>query len=354
MNDKLPFDYEDGGHGSPTRKAEPTSRHSPSKARVITGRILWIGHWLLRIWLAGYLLIYGWSKVFLIQMGQADYADALVQYGEMSPMGLLWRFMAFSPGVQVLAGLAEVAAAAFLLFRRTAWLGALLAAVDMTVVFVLNLTFDVPVKQLSGIMALAGIILLIPNVPRLCRFLVGKTTGPTVARQISTHRIFVAITRWTGPLLAIAMLGGSGAVLENMSDWARFDEPSEIAGIYTVSGGSRPNFGDSQLTQAAFGQLTKAGTAAVGLRYEDGSLQRGTYSVADGNEVTMKLYPQQKGSQSLDRDYEDEATLTYSTDESGNVRLTGQGLETTLTPDPERRYLFDRDFSWEPRVPINR
>ncbi|WP_226829596.1 hypothetical protein [Brevibacterium aurantiacum] len=152
---------------------------------MITGRILWIGHWLLRIWLAGYLLIYGWSKVFLIQMGQADYADALVQYGEMSPMGLLWRFMAFSPGVQALAGLAEVAAAAFLLFRRTAWLGALLAAVDMTVVFVLNLTFDVPVKQLSGIMALAGIILLIPNVPRLCRFLVGKTTGPTVARQIS-------------------------------------------------------------------------------------------------------------------------------------------------------------------------
>ncbi|MDN5792925.1 MAG: DoxX family protein, partial [Brevibacterium aurantiacum] len=73
-----------------------------------------------------------------------------------------------------------------------------------------------------------------------------------------------------------------------------------------------------------------------------------------GNEVTMKLYPQQKGSQGLDRDYEDEATLTYSTDESGNVRLTGQGLETTLTPDPERRYLFDRDFSWEPRVPINR
>lgn len=59
--------------------------------------LLWAGHWLLRLWLAGYLLIYGWSKVFHMQMGYADFADALVQYGEMSPMGLLWRFMAFSP-----------------------------------------------------------------------------------------------------------------------------------------------------------------------------------------------------------------------------------------------------------------
>ncbi|WP_231445421.1 hypothetical protein [Brevibacterium zhoupengii] len=46
------------------------------KARVIAGRILWTGHWLLWAWLAGYVLIFGWSKVFLMQMGRADYADA--------------------------------------------------------------------------------------------------------------------------------------------------------------------------------------------------------------------------------------------------------------------------------------
>lgn len=366
MDDKLPSNEDPnlgqshdsvtrtGDRSSQAQRVEASDRRKPSKARVLTVRVLWMGHWLLRIWLAGYLLIYGWSKVFLMQMGSADYADALVQYGEMSPMGLLWRFMAFSPSVQVLAGLAEVAAAAFLLFRRTAWLGALLAALDMTVVFLLNLNFDVPVKQFSGIMALAGLILLVPNLPRLCRFLVGKPTGPTVARQVSTNRIFLAITRWTGPLLAIAMLGGSGAVVGNMADWARFDQPSEIAGVYTVSGGSTPNFSDSQLTQAAFGQLTKDGSAAVGLRYEDGSLQRGSYSVAGDRNVTVKLYSRQKGSQGLDRDYVDELTLKYSIEESGDVRLTGKGLDAALAPDPERRYLFDRDFSWEPRVPINR
>ena len=69
-----------------------------------------------------------------------------------------------SPNVQVLVGLAGVAAAAFSLLRRRAWLCTLLAALDMTVVFVLNLAFDLPVKQLSDVMTLGGSILLIPNV----------------------------------------------------------------------------------------------------------------------------------------------------------------------------------------------
>lgn len=332
----------------------PTQARTPGRTRVVTVRVLWAGHWLLRIWLAGYLLIYGWSKVFLMQMGQADYSDALVQYGEMSPMGLLWRFMAFSPSIQILAGLAEVAAAAFLLFRRTAWLGALLAALDMGIVFLLNLTFDVPVKQLAGIMALAGIILLIPNLPRLCRFLVGKPTGASVAGLISTNRIFVAITRWSAPLLAISMLVGSGVVFGNMTDWGRLDQRSAIAGVYSVSSESTADFNDSQITQVAFGQLSKDGTAAVGLRYADGSLQKGAYSVDGDNKVTLKLYPKQKGSQGLIRDYVDESTLTFATDDSGEITLTGQGVDVTFMPDRERRYLFDRDFSWEPRTPVNR
>lgn len=91
-------------------------------------------------------------------------------------------------------------------------------------------------------------------------------------------------------------------------------ESSEIAGVYTVSGEGRSDFSDSELTQAAFGQLTKDGTAAVSLRYADGSLQEGSYSVDAGNEVTRRLYAKQEGSQSLVRDYVDEVTLSFSTD----------------------------------------
>lgn len=298
---------------SPAEATDPTQRRNHGKTRVITVRVLWAGHWLLRVWLAGYLLIYGWSKVFLMQMGQADYSDAPVQYGEMSPIGLLWRFMAFSPSIQIMAGLAEVTAAAFLLFRRTAWLGALLAAFDMGIVFLLNLTFDVPVKQLAGFMAVVGIILLIPNLPWLCRFLVGKPTGASMAGLISTNRIFVAITRWTAPLLAFTLLVGSGVVFGNTTAWGRLDQRNAIAGVYSVSDGSSSDFNDSEITQEAFGQLTRAGTAAVGLRYADGDLQECSYTEDGDNKVTLKLYPKQKGSQGLIRDYADDATLAFST-----------------------------------------
>lgn len=75
-------------------------------------------------------------------------------------MGLLWRFMAASPGSQLVAGVAEVFPAPLLLHRRTVTAGGLVAAVTMTNVFALNLFCDVPVKLFSGHLLLAALVLL--------------------------------------------------------------------------------------------------------------------------------------------------------------------------------------------------
>lgn len=64
---------------SQTGATNPIRKRSPGKIRAITIRVLWAGHWLLRIWLAGYLLIYGWSKVFL--MGDEPHGFALAVHG---------------------------------------------------------------------------------------------------------------------------------------------------------------------------------------------------------------------------------------------------------------------------------
>lgn len=339
------------------QSAEPDALQARSRSRWIG--ILWALHWLLRIGLAIALLPYAWTKIFHVQMGYADYADALVQYGEMSPMGLLWRFMAFSPTVQFLAGLAELLAVILLLFRRTAWLGALIAALDMSVVFLLNLTFDVPVKQLSGAMALVGLILLIPNVPRVARFALGRSVEPAVSGLIWHNRIFIRITRWVSPLLAVVIIVGSGLATGVSLNWGHPGTPEEISGVYTVttSGKSAPIEGTdhttADITQIAFGQIGSGKGKRMSVRYSDGDFQDGVYTV-DGQSITAKLYPVRKGVQTLIRDPSGTVEFRYSKVGEGEFSLQAADSELTLRNDDERRFLFDRGFRWGPETPVNR
>jgi hypothetical protein len=57
--------------------------------------------------------------------------------------------MAYSPVIQFLAGFAELVVVLLLVFRRTAWIGGLLGTVALGTVFLLNMTYDVPVKQIA-------------------------------------------------------------------------------------------------------------------------------------------------------------------------------------------------------------
>ncbi|WP_166969861.1 DoxX family protein [Brevibacterium atlanticum] len=320
--------------------------------------VVWALHWFLRMMLAISLLPYAWTKIFHTQMGYADYADALVQYGEMSPMGLLWRFMAFSPTVQGLAGAAELIAVILLLFRRTAWLGALIAAMDMSIVFLLNLTFDVPVKQLSGAMALAGLILLVPNLPRVVRFVLGRATGPAVSGVVSHNRIFAGITRWASPILAVIIIVGSGLVSGIGLNWGRAGTPEQISGVYSVESGGQEtpikgtDHTTDDITQIAFGQIGE-GMKRMSIRYDNGDYQDGTYTV-NGDAIAIKLFPIRKGAQGLMRDYSGTMDFTADRTGEGSFSLHTGEAELTITSDAERRFLFDRGFRWGPDTPVNR
>ncbi|WP_199539082.1 hypothetical protein [Desertihabitans brevis] len=338
---------------SPSTPASTAAGPPAQRAWVTAG---WAVHWVIRMQLALGLLVYGWSKVFLMQMGRADIGDALVQFGEMSPMGLLWRFMAFSPAVQVLAGLAEVLAAALLLFRRTAWLGGLLTVADMGVVFLLNLTFDVPVKQLALLMCLAGVAVVAPFVPHLWSVLRGRATVrplPTVLPWPPVHRV----TRWLGAVAGVGALAVSGAGFAVVTSGGFTPADTALTGAHrVVEDTAEPAAQLSQDTrwqQVAFGQYQNAGWARVAIRYADGRYQEGTYAV-DGDAVTLRLYPVREGSQGLVRDYERTIELTWTEPGEGRVRLVGEGVDLVVAPDPEATYLFDRDFSWTPSTPINR
>ena len=73
-------------------------------ARNVGITIAWWAHAAIRLLLAVVFFYYGGAKLVFGQFGFSDTGDALIAHGEMSPMGLLWRMVAFSPLFQFLDG----------------------------------------------------------------------------------------------------------------------------------------------------------------------------------------------------------------------------------------------------------
>ena len=70
--------------------------------------------------------------------------------GHLSPDDMLWTFMGASTAYQMFTGIAEVAAGLLLIVPKAAVIGAIIAAADMLQVFVLNMSYDVGLKQTSS------------------------------------------------------------------------------------------------------------------------------------------------------------------------------------------------------------
>lgn len=170
---------------------------------------------LVRFTLAITLFEYGLAKIVPTQFGQLTLMQLMERYGESSPMGLLWTFMAASTPYTIFGGLAEAAAATLLLFRRTALLGALVAAGVLLNVVMLNFCYDVPVKLYSTNLLLMAVFLLLPDLSRLANVFVFNRTAPPAeltmphlpkrwmrlsakAVTLALFAYFVAFTAWHG------------------------------------------------------------------------------------------------------------------------------------------------------------
>jgi hypothetical protein len=103
--------------------------------------------------------------------------DLLLRVGQSSPGAFLWRFMGASPLYERFAGAIEVLGGLLLLPRRTALLGALVAAGAMSNVVMLNVSYDVCVKLHSMDMLLIAVFLILPDFPRLAAFFLGRAVA---------------------------------------------------------------------------------------------------------------------------------------------------------------------------------
>jgi uncharacterized membrane protein YphA (DoxX/SURF4 family) len=138
-----------------------------------------------RFALAGQMVNYGMAKVIPLQMLYPSLTRLLQPFGTFSPMGVLWSSIGASPAYEIFAGCAEVVGGLLLIVPRTATFGALICLVDMIQVFMLNMTYDVPVKLFAFHLILLSCFLLASDFPRLVSVLfLNRATAPSTQAQL--------------------------------------------------------------------------------------------------------------------------------------------------------------------------
>ena len=117
--------------------------------------------------------------MFPVQFRQFGLQRLIEPYGEFSPMGSLWSFMAASTPYTIFAGTSEVLGGLLLLFRRTVTLGSLVAFGVLVNVVMMNFCYDVPVKLYSTNLLLMAGYLASRDLRRLFGFFIGnRATSP--------------------------------------------------------------------------------------------------------------------------------------------------------------------------------
>lgn len=190
----------------------------------------------LRLFAGGQMLFYGFAKLIPTQMPEPSLIALLTRVGDMTPMAMLWTQVGSSPAYEIALGTAEVVAGLLLFWPRTATLGAMLSVVSMAQVFLLNLTFDVPVKMLSGHLLLMGLVLLAPQARRLANFLVlERDSGPAVQPGLFASP---RANRWaTVVQVAIGLWITVGMIYAGMESWREYGGGApkpELYGIWKV------------------------------------------------------------------------------------------------------------------------
>src|SRR5580693_584276 len=142
-------------------------------------------HLFIRFALGSELILYGMSKAVPLQMPFPSLMTLIEPYGHFSPMAVLWSSIGASRAYEMFTGCAELLGGLLLVVPRTATFGALVCLADVIQVFMLNMTYDVPVKLFSFHLILLSLFLLAPEFSRLARFFfLNRTTGPSTQPEL--------------------------------------------------------------------------------------------------------------------------------------------------------------------------
>ena len=187
----------------------------------------------IRLALAASMFEYGMTKVIPTQFPRPSLTGLVTPVGNLSLSGLLWTSIGASPAYEIFTGCAELLAGVLLLVPRTTTLGALICLADMTQVFVLNMSYDIGLKQISFHLILLSLILLAPEFSRLANFFfrnrpVGPSTQPRLFHSSGANRAALLLQI----LLGVYLLGTYAYI--NWTYWHAAGDRSPRSPLYGI------------------------------------------------------------------------------------------------------------------------
>ena len=308
----------------------------------------------IRVALGTTMFSYGFAKVFPLQMPTVFLSRLLEPFGDFSPMGVIWYSIGAAPGYERFIGSAEVLGGLLLLLPWTTLLGALVTLGVTFGVFMVNMTYDVPVKLFAFHLVLMSIFLIAPDARRLVNWFVLNrpvvpATAPRYGSSARSHRGWIiaqlAFLVWA---LALQIQGG----MEGYRAYGPGAPKSPLYGIWNVdsmsiNGELRPPLTTDTLRYryAVFQSPT-----SMTLQKMDQSFVRFTGSIDTvKRSLTLRKASDSTSKPVLAYERPTPTTLTLEGDIDGRrvrMAMTQRDLNTFL--------LVSRGFNWVQEFPFNR
>ena len=308
-------------------------------------------HAYLRFFLGVTLLRYGADKVIPNQFEPMNPVRLTQYFGEAAPGGFAWSFLGLSVPYMIFAGLGETVSALLLFFRRTATLGAAVGAAVMLNVFMLNMSYDIPVKQFAGHLLLFLCFLVACDGRRLMNLFVrNQSTGPAA--------MGVSSVRWNRALTVAAAVFAVWIVVRNfkqevglMHQFGRLQPKSPIAGVFEFETMEKNGIVQQPLmTDATFWRRLAVNGRNATIRYATDSLARYRINI-DSVKQTVSF----TGA----GDAKSQFTLSFEKPDSAHLALRGRigsdSVQVHLRRRDERSFfLVSRGFHWVNEAPVFR
>jgi hypothetical protein len=308
---------------------------------------------LLRFAVGATMVRYGLGKVIPFQMPTLFLTRLVEPFGNFSPMGVLWTSIGASPAYESCVGAGELLGGVLLFFPRTTLLGAVISFAAAGQVFVLNMTYDVPVKLLSFHLVVMTLVLIAPYAGNLLDLLLlhrpsAPVEEPLVGSTSRRRRYWLVGQAAYGAMLVML------AFATVMFQWSRSGAgapKSPLFGIWnveqmSVDGELRPPLATDEIRLRRI--IMQTPTEVVFQRMDDTFDRFTAEFVNDG--TTLKVTSVERKTAS---------TLTYRRRPVDRLvldgTLDGRIVHLELKEVDLNTFLLNsRGFHWIQEVPFNR